>query len=204
MRAVDKYDPQLGFKFGTYATWWIRQSITRALADQGRTVRLPCHQVATLATIDRVRGELTVRFGREPDAAEVAAEVGISREELYALTTVSRQPLSLQEVFGDEKEQPWANILSDQTTTSPDEAADENLLRDRVQEALRCLAPRDREVIELRFGLHDGRSRTLDEVAKVLGVTRERVRQLEARGLSRLRDQPGPNRLAEFIGAGRS
>ena len=200
MRAVDKYDSRLGFKFGTYATWWIRQGITRALADHGRTVRLPCHRVATLAAIERVRGELLLKLGREPAAAEVAAGLGIPTEELHALTIAGRQPLSLQDAFGDGKEQSWDAFLSDRGATAPDEEADQHLLRERVAEALRCLAARDRQVIELRFGLHDGRSRTLDEVARALGVTRERVRQLEARGLERLRQQAGGERLAEFVG----
>jgi RNA polymerase primary sigma factor len=201
MRAVDKYDSRLGFKFGTYATWWIRQAITRALADHGRTVRLPSHRVATLAAIERVRGELLMQLGREPASAEVAAQLRIPLEELHALSTAGRQPLSLQDVFGDGKEQSWAAFLSDDDAFGPDEEADQSLLRDRLTEALRYLAPRDREVIELRFGLCDGRSRTLDEVARSLGITRERVRQLEARGLSRLRDQAGRERLAEFVTA---
>jgi RNA polymerase primary sigma factor len=198
MRAVDKFDHQLGFKFGTYATWWIRQGITRALADDSRTVRVPTNQVARLAAIERARGELAVQFGREPAEQEVAAAVGIKPEELRVLRRVGRSPLSLQEPLGGDDEDTWANLLSDQESMVPGEAADQRLLKERITELLCSLAPRDREVLELRFGLRDGRPHTLDDVAQLLGVTRERVRQLEARGLSKLRQPGRRERLAEF------
>jgi RNA polymerase primary sigma factor len=199
MRAVDKYDHRLGFKFGTYATWWIRQSVTRAVADQGRTVRVPTSQVNVLAAIDRVRGELTARRGREPDEEAVAAAVGITPEELRSLRAAGRQPVSLDMPLSAGDEDSWANFLSDAGTDSPDEAVDQDLLRGRIAEVLRSLAPRDREVIELRFGLRDGQPRTLDEVAKQLGITRERVRQIEARGLLKLRQPGRRDRLAGFV-----
>jgi RNA polymerase primary sigma factor len=187
MRAVDKFDHRLGWKFGTYATWWVRQGITRALADQGRMVRVPCHQAATLAALDRVRGELTIEKNREPTEDEVATALHLSLDDLRALNAVGRPALSLDEVFGNQDEDSWVNFLTSDEADSPSEGADQHLLRERINDLLRRLAPRDREVIELRFGLQDGRSHTLDEVAQVLGVTRERVRQIEARGLMRLR-----------------
>jgi RNA polymerase primary sigma factor len=198
MRAVDKYDHRLGFKFGTYATWWIRQGITRALSDLSRTVRLPCHQVWLLGAMERVRGELTLRLEREPSMDEVAEVLGITAEEARALRVAGRQPMSLEEPHGEDEENGLQNLLSAAGTDGPGAAVDHHLLKDRVREVLRSLAPRDRAVIELRFGLHDGRSRTLDEVAKHFGITRERVRQLESRGLKKLREPDRRERLAGF------
>jgi RNA polymerase primary sigma factor len=198
MRAVDKFDHRLGFKFGTYATWWIRERITRALAETARTVRVPCHQSARLATLDSVRGELTTRHDRKPTEEEVAAAVGITPKELHVLSVAGRPLLSLNELVGENEEQTGADFLSDREPAGPGEAVDRQLLRERIIEVLGSLAARDREVIELRFGLRDGRARTLGEVADLLGITRERVRQLEARGLSRLRQSDRRQRLAGF------
>jgi len=200
MRAVDKYDHRLGFKFSTYATWWIRQAITRALADHGRTVRVPCHQVAVLRSLDGVKGELTIRLGREPSVAEIAQALRISPQEARVLLSVRNQPVSIHEPVGDDG-QTLEDFLAARPTAGPGEEADQHLLRQRIEEALRGLKPRDREAIELRFGLRDGRPRTLEEVSRVLGVTRERVRQLEQRGLARLREAGRRNRLADFAGA---
>lgn len=198
MRAVDKYEHRLGFKFGTYATWWIRQGITRALADHARTVRVPCHQVGTLAAIERVRGELSVAIGREPTVEEIAAVLGVSAEETRSLRLVGRHPVSLHEPLGWDGERALEDFLGDPSTSNPGQTVDHHLLRERIAEVLRSLAPREREVIEMRFGLRDGHPRTLDEVAKVYGITRERIRQIEARGLLKLRQPLRSQRLAGF------
>jgi RNA polymerase primary sigma factor len=198
MRAVDKFEHRLGFKFGTYATWWIRQGITRALADHARTVRVPCHQVSTLAAMDRVRGELIAKTGREPAIEEIAKLLGVSVADTKALRSVARQPVSLQESLGDEAERSLGDFLDDPRVDSPGDMADHHLLRERIAEVLRSLTQREREVIELRFGLKDGQPRTLDEVARCYGITRERIRQIEARSLLKLRQPLRSQRLVGF------
>jgi len=198
MRAVDKYEHRLGFKFGTYATWWIRQGITRALADHARTVRVPCHQVGTLAAIDRVRGELSIVHEREPTVEEISAALGVTPEETRSLRVVARHPVSLHEPLGGEGERALEVFLSDPNAAHPGQTVDQHLLKERIAEVLRSLAPREREVIELRFGLRDGQPRTLDEVAKCYGITRERIRQIEARGLLKLRQPLRSQRLEGF------
>jgi RNA polymerase primary sigma factor len=198
MRAVDKYEHRLGFKFGTYATWWIRQGITRALADHARTVRVPCHQVGTLAAIERVRGELAAANGKEPTVEEIASVVGVTPEEAQSLRVVSRHPVSLHEPLGGDGERALEDFLNDPDAANPGREVDHHLLRDRIAEVLRSLTPREREVIELRFGLRDGQPRTLEEVARTYGITRERIRQIEARGLLKLRQPVRSQRLVEF------
>jgi RNA polymerase primary sigma factor len=198
MRAVDKYEHRMGFKFGTYATWWIRQGITRALADNARTVRVPCHQVGTLAAMERIRGELALEHGREPTVEEIAKSLGVTAEETRSLRAVSRHPISLHEPLGGEGERALSDFLNDPGAASPGTTVDQHLLRERIAEVLRSLTPREREVIELRFGLRDGHPRTLDEVAKTYGITRERIRQIEARGLLKLRHPVRSQRLAGF------
>jgi len=198
MRAVDKYEHRMNFKFGTYATWWIRQGITRALADHARTVRVPCHQIATLSAIERVRGELAVASGREPSIEEISKILGVKPDETKSLRAVGKHPISLHEPIGGDGERALEDFLSDHATTTPGQHVDQRLLRERIIEVLRSLAPREREVIELRFGLKDGQPRTLDEVAKVYGITRERIRQIEARGLTKLRQPTRSQRLEDF------
>ncbi len=198
MRAVDKYEHRLNYKFGTYATWWIRQGITRALADHARTIRVPCHQVGTLAAVERVRGELSIQQGREPTVEEIAAVIGVTAEETQSLRTVARHPVSLHEPLGGDGERALEDFLDDPDATNPGKAVDQHLLRERIAEVLRSLTPREREVIELRFGLRDGQPRTLEEVARAYGITRERIRQIEARGLLKLRQPLRSQRLAEF------
>jgi RNA polymerase primary sigma factor len=198
MRAVDKYEHRLGYKFGTYATWWIRQGITRALADHARTIRVPCHQVGTLAAVERVRGELSIQQGREPTVEEIAAVLGVTPEETQSLRIVSRHPVSLHEPLGGDGERALEDFLDDPDAVNPGQQVDQHLLRERISEVLRSLTPREREVIELRFGLRDGQPRTLEEVARAYGITRERIRQIEARGLLKLRQPLRSQRLAEF------
>src|SRR5262249_29384592 len=198
MRAVDKYEWRLKFKFGTYATWWIRQGITRALADHARTIRVPCHQVGTLAAVERVRGELSIAQGREPTVEEIAAVLGVTPEETQSLRVVARHPVSLHEPLGGDGERALEDFLDDPDATSPGVTVDQHLLRERIGEVLRSLTPREREVIELRFGLKDGQPRTLEEVARAYGITRERIRQIEARALLKLRQPLRSKRLAEF------
>jgi len=198
MRAVDKFEHRLGFKFGTYATWWIRQGIQRALADNARTVRVPCHQISILAALERVRGELLASTGREPTIEDIAAVLGTSADEAKSLRAVARPPLSLHEPMGDDAERALSEFIDDRQVISPGEHVDATLLKERIGEVLRSLTPREREVIELRYGLKDGHPRTLDEVAKCYGITRERIRQIEARSLSKLRQPIRSQRLAGF------
>jgi len=203
LRAVDKFDHRLGFKFGTYATWWIRQGVTRALEDQARTIRVPCNQVAMLGAVERVRGELRAAHGYEPSADQVAAALKITPEEARFLRLANRPTVTLDEAAGGSNgTEPLQDYLKDARAVDPAEAVDRSLLRERMGEVLRCLTPRDREVIEMRYGLRDGQPRTLDEVARTFGVTRERVRQIEARGLKRLREPERRRQLAGFAGEG--
>jgi RNA polymerase primary sigma factor len=201
MRAVDKYEYRLGYKFGTYATWWIRQGVQRAIADHSRTVRVPCHQIATIAKMERIRGEMSAATGREPSVEELSAALHIKEDEARSLRVVGRQPVSLSEPFTDDGERSLEDYLSDSHVPAPGEYADRRLLQQRVKDVLKSLAPREREVLELRFGLVDGTARTLDEVARMYGITRERIRQIEARGLLKLR-QPGRScQLEDFADA---
>ncbi len=198
MRAVDKFDHRLGWKFGTYATWWIRQGITRALADHSHTIRVPCHQASVLRAMNRVRCEVAAQSGREPTLEEVAAALQIKPEEARLLQMAEHQPASLDETFGDDQDGSLQDFLHDRSPQDLAGEVDRRLLRDRLAEVLRCLPLRDREVIELRFGLNDGRPRSLEEVADLFKVTRERVRQIEARALGKLRQPERSTRLAGF------
>jgi RNA polymerase primary sigma factor len=173
------------------------QGIQRRLADNARTVRVPCHQVGILAAIERVRGELVCQLCREPTVEEIAAVLGTTPEETRSLRAVARQPISIHEPMGDDAERALSEFIDDRSTVTPGENVDQNLLKERIGEVLRSLTPREREVIELRFGLKDGTPRTLDEVARCYGITRERIRQIEARSLLKLRQ---PNRTSRLVG----
>lgn len=202
MRAVDKYEWRLKFKFGTYATWWIRQGITRALHDHARTVRVPCHQISVLARLERTRSEMSAATGRDPSNEELAAAIGLKIDEMRSLRIVGRQPVSLNDSLGGDGDHALEDFLRDDHDPFPGENADRLLLQERVREVLRSLPPREREVIELRYGLRDGKCRTLDIVARQFGITRERIRQIEARALLKLRRPPRLLRLAEFVEKG--
>jgi RNA polymerase primary sigma factor len=204
MRAVDKFDHRLGWKFGTYATWWIRQGITRALSETSRTVRLPCHRGGMLREIERLQGEFTVTNYREPTLEELASRLKITPAEVQSILASEREPVSLDSNYQstDGEDNSFLATLMDREAAGPTEQVDRQFLKERVADLLRSLAPRDREVLELRYGLRDGISRTLEEVAQVYGITRERARQIELRGLQKLRQPGRRERLAEFANHG--
>ncbi len=198
MRAVDKYEHRLGYKFGTYATWWIRQGVQRALADHARTVRVPCHQVGMFAKVERKKTELVAELGRDATEEEIAAALQVPLDEIRQLRTIGRQPISLHDPIGGDGDRALEDFLSDASVQTPGKNADARLLKQRITEVLKSLAQREREVIELRFGLLDGTMRTLDEVAKRYNITRERIRQIEARGIKKLKEDNRKKRLVEF------
>jgi RNA polymerase primary sigma factor len=196
---VDKFDYRLGWKFGTYATWWVRQGVTPALDNFSRTVRVPCHRAALLREIERVQADFTVENRREPTVDEIARKLNVTPAEVRAILAMGLRTLSLDGHSADgEEEGLLHDLLADRGAASPGEEMDRQLLKDRISELLRSLAPRDREVIELRFGLRDGRPRSLDEIAAMYGVTRERIRQIDLRGLEKLRQPERRERLAGF------
>ena len=198
MRAVDKYDWRRGYKFSTYATWWIRQAITRAIADQARTIRIPVHMVETINRFNRTQRRLMQELGREPAPEEVAKALGIDESKAREIIKVSQEPTSLETPVGDEEDSHLGDFIADQGL-QPDEQATRELLKVHLDEVLDSLSPREKRVLQLRFGLEDGKQRTLEEVGREFGVTRERIRQIEAKAIRKLKHPTRAKKLRDYL-----